>query len=500
MTIPSEVEQLRAKVEALEQLLEVYEQETIEKSSRLEQTLAELHHQMQRLTHAESTLSTLRSMLTSMGDGVVVVDQQGDFLFLNPSAEHLLGISTTCSTLAGWAQHWEVYLPDQTTLMPLHTFPLVEAMQGKTPEPIEIFVRTGDLTAGHWLSVMARSLCDQSGDIRGGIAVFHNITRLKQVEFALRQSETHSREQTEQLQQALDDLQRVQTQLVQTEKMSSLGQLVAGIAHEINNPVNFIHGNLSYLQDYSYSLLEFISLVQTHYPNPVKAVQLKANAIDLDFLLEDLPKMLDSMRIGTERIRQIVLSLRNFSRTDEAEIKSVNIHDGIESTLLILQHRLKPKADSPGIQIHRAYSDLPLVACYPGQLNQVFMNILANAIDALEASSQLNDNQTTDSKTQNLEPNPQNLPAITITTQLLDSNWVQIAIADNGTGITDELQQRIFDPFFTTKPIGKGTGMGLSISYQIITVRHNGHLKCSSEPGQGTEFLIQIPIQQPQAS
>lgn len=286
------------------------------------------------------------------------------------------------------------------------------------------------------------------------------------------------------------ELKETQLHLIQAEKMSSLGQLVAGVAHEINNPVNFIHGNLGHAQDYTRDLLAFLQLYQQHYPNPGSEIQSAAEEMDLAFIQTDLPKILSSMQVGTERIRQIVLSLRNFSRTDEAEIKSVDLHDGLNSTLMILQHRLKARPERPEIEVVREYGDLPLVECYAGPLNQVFMNILTNAIDALEDKNARH-------TFQELSQTPNR---ITIRTSVIDAMWVQVAIADNGPGIPKEVQQRIFNPFFTTKPVGKGTGMGMSISYQIITDQHGGTLTCLSAPGQGAEFVIQIPIRQPHAS
>ncbi len=257
------------------------------------------------------------------------------------------------------------------------------------------------------------------------------------------------------------------------ESHTSLGQLVAGVAHEINNPVNFIHGNLDYVQEYTQDLLAFVQLYQQHYPNPAAEIQTVTEDIDLEFLQEDLPKMLSSMKVGTDRIRQIVLSLRNFSRIDEAEFKSVDIHEGIDSTLMILQHRLKAKPEQPEIEVIKDYGSVPPVECYAGQLNQVFMNILVNAIDALEE----NNAKLT---YQEIQDNPSR---IKIRTSVINSTWLEIAIADNGVGISKELQQRIFDPFFTTKPIGKGTGMGMSISYQIVTEKHSGILECISTSG-----------------
>ncbi|MFN6472192.1 MAG: ATP-binding protein [Nostoc sp. SerVER01] len=296
--------------------------------------------------------------------------------------------------------------------------------------------------------------------------------------------EDRVKERTTELKNTLEELQRTQSQVVQSEKMSSLGQLVAGVAHEINNPVNFIHGNLAHVQEYTQDLLAFVQLYQQHDSKPAPEIQIAAEDMDLEFLQQDLPKLLSSMKVGTDRIRQIVLSLRNFSRIDEAEFKSVDIHQGIDSTLMILQHRLKAKPEQPEIQVIKDYGNVPLVECYAGQLNQVFMNILVNAIDALEEShAKLNFQQ--------IEDNP---GRIIIRTSVVNTTWVEVAIADNGVGISQEFQQRIFDPFFTTKPIGKGTGMGMSISYQIVTEKHGGKLECFSTFGKGTEFIIQIPL------
>ncbi|MBD2123067.1 ATP-binding protein [Trichocoleus sp. FACHB-262] len=290
-------------------------------------------------------------------------------------------------------------------------------------------------------------------------------------------------EKAQELEQTLRELQQTQAQVVQSEKMSSLGQLVAGIAHEINNPVNFIYGNLNYAGEYIQDLTGVLKLYQRQFPHPTPEIAEEIEAIDLDFLLADLPKLLASMKVGADRIQKIVLSLRNFSRMDEAEMKAVDIHEGIDSTLMILQNRLKAKSDRPEIAVVKDYGNLPLVECYAGQLNQVFMNLLSNAIDALE-----------DSQTPASEP-PQT-PTIAIHTRQLGSQSVEIRIADNGPGIAKADQRRLFDPFFTTKPIGKGTGLGLSISYQIVTDKHGGVLHCNSAPGKGTEFLIEIPLRQ----
>ncbi|MBD1850030.1 PAS domain S-box protein [Cyanobacteria bacterium FACHB-502] len=303
-------------------------------------------------------------------------------------------------------------------------------------------------------------------------------------EMALRQSEVELREKAQQLEQALHELQHTQAQLVQTEKMSSLGQLVAGVAHEINNPVNFIYGNLAHVGGYAYDLLNLLDLYHQYYPVPVPAIAAEAEKIDLAFLKVDLPKLLTSMKVGADRIQKIVLALRTFSRMDEAEVKAVNIHEGIDSTLMILQSRLKETAGHWGIQVVKAYGNLPLIECYAGQLNQVFMNILSNAIDALDEFNSTRSPQEI-----------QNHPAaITIKTQQIHSHRIQIRIADNGIGMSEQVQQRLFEPFFTTKPIGKGTGLGLSISYQVVVDKHGGLLTCHSALDQGTEFVIELPL------
>lgn len=282
------------------------------------------------------------------------------------------------------------------------------------------------------------------------------------------------------LQQALEDLQTTQSQLIQSEKMSSLGQMVAGIAHEINNPITFIYGNVSHIHKYINDLLDLIAVYQQEYPNPSFTVQNKINEIDMDFLAEDLLKILDSMAVGSSRIRDIILGLRNFSRLDESDMKPVDIHEGINSTLMILQHRLEEESWRPKIEVIKEYTHLPQVSCYPGQLNQVFMNILSNAIDALEQSVFKSET------TQNLR--------ICIRTELVENHTVRILIADNGCGITEAVRHKIFDPFFTTKPVGSGTGLGLSISYKVVVDKHKGKLICNSTPGHLTEFVIEIPI------
>jgi signal transduction histidine kinase len=284
-----------------------------------------------------------------------------------------------------------------------------------------------------------------------------------------------TRDQAETLQVTISKLQTTQSQLIQTEKMSSLGQLVAGIAHEVNNPVNFISGNLTYASTYTNNLFKLISAYQQSHPEPTASVQTILEEIDFDFLQTDFPQVISSMQIGANRIREIVLSLRNFSRMDESEFKDVNIHEGIDSTLLILQHRLKANHERPMISLVKQYAELPLIECAAGLVNQVFMNLISNAIDAMEDADQ------------------QQSPEIQICTSI-ENNGISIKIIDNGPGIPENLRHRLFDPFFTTKPVGKGTGLGLSISYQIITEKHAGKLKCHSTIDQGTEFWIWLPF------
>ncbi len=287
---------------------------------------------------------------------------------------------------------------------------------------------------------------------------------------------------------ALTQLETQQVQLIQSEKMSSLGQLVAGVAHEINNPVNFIHGNLDHVKQHVDDVLFIVCELQEQHPKAVAEIEAINEDIELDFIQQDLGKILTSMRVGTERIREIVLSLRNFSRLDEADFKTVNLHEGLDSSLMILQHRFKASTERPEIDVICHYGDLPHVECYPGKLNQVILNLLTNAIDAIEERHFRTDER--------LE-----VPlAVKITTQIWQENWVEIAITDTGTGMSEDVKQRLFDKFFTTKAVGVGTGIGMSISHQIITDLHHGQLTLESTQNVGTTFFIRIPIQQDSSS
>ncbi len=376
-------------------------------------------------------------------------------------------------------------------------------------ETKQLLEREG-ITAQLFLPLQSRSgqqgaiVCSHSGEPRAWSDSEVELLQVvvDQLAIALDQAELYARTQTtavaaqtqaQQLGQALQDLKQAEVQLIQSEKMSSLGQMVAGVAHEINNPTSFIHGNLTHASRYIQDLLSLIQLYQQRYPQPGEKIEAAIEEIDLDFLLADLPNLMDSMQVGADRIRQIVLSLRNFSRLDRTQMKAVNIHDGINDTLMILRNRLEAKSGQPNIQIVKEYGPLPKIECYSGQLNQVFMNILANAIDALE-SPEHPDSEALAAVLAGPDASP--APSIRIRTEVTNRDTAVISIADNGPGISDSVKKRLFDPFFTTKPVGKGTGLGLSISYQIVVEKHGGQLKCLSQSGQGSEFWIEIPVKQ----
>jgi len=344
----------------------------------------------------------------------------------------------------------------------------------------------------YWVDTTVVPFLNEQGEIYQYLAIRFDITERKQVEEALQQSEQKARQQAQQLEEALEKLKLTQSQLIQSEKMSSVGQLLAGIAHEINNPVNFIYGNLVHTREDVDTLLQVLALYQKHCPVEIPEIQAVVEEDDIEFIVEDLPKMVSSMQIGANRIRDIVLSLRNFSRLDEQQMQRVDIHQGLESTLLILHNRLKAKAERPEIEVIKQYGDLPPVMCYGSQLNQVFMNLIANAIDAFEN-----------------QPEPRHITISTAVKSGEDwqkqgiglecdrasqTQWAVITIADNGQGMPKATQEHLFDPFFTTKPTGKGTGLGLSIAHNIVVEKHQGQIQCVSQEGKGTQFIVAIPL------
>ncbi len=359
-----------------------------------------------------------------------------------------------------------VWHPDSSLLSKLAIKLKDFAIHDLTPD--FLFLQQTSQTAIREVQSLTEELTQQKIQLQSLLETQKELTSLSQI-------------QAQELQQALIEVNAAQGHLIQTEKMSSLGQLVAGIAHEINNPVSFIYGNVKYLQEYVENLLGLLNLYQKYYPQPQSEIKLEAKRIDIFFLEQDIPKVFSSIKVGTERIRTIVNSLRNFSRHDEAKIKPVDIHCGIDSTLLILQHRLKAYGAYPEITVINQYGELPLITCYASVLNQVFMNIISNAIDAL-LDAQVN------------YPNWNKEPVITIRTLVNDAQNLVVSIADNAMGIEQSIINKIFDPFFTTKPVGKGTGLGLSISYGIVVEKHKGKLSCVSTLGEGTEFIIDIPL------
>ncbi len=469
----------------LETLVLVRTKQLAQINEALQAKIAE--HQQTEAALRESE-KKYRDLVETSQDMIWSVDNQGCFTFVNQAVRHIHG-----------------YQPEEMIGRPFTDFASPEQIEkdlevhhrilaGESVLQYESVHITKD---GRRLNLLFNGIVlrDAEGNVIGTTGIASNITERKQAEEVLRKSEARLRQQAKELEQALNQLQRTQIQLIQSEKMSSLGQLVAGIAHEINNPVNFIYGNLCHTNEYTQDLLSVLQLYQQHYPDPVLEIQDYLEAIELDFLKSDLPQILTSMKVGAERICSIVLSLRTFSRLDEAEVKTVDIHEGIDSTLMILQSRLNANGDRPAIEVIKKYSNLPLIECYAGQLNQVFINILTNAIDALEdGNGSLVMGNGKESSNYQLPITNYQLPTICIHTELVEPNRVTIRIADNGPGIPEEVKQRLFDPFFTTKPVGKGTGMGLSICYQIVTERHGGSLQCISEAGQGAEFVITIPL------
>ena len=458
--------------------------------------------------------SELRSLLAAMTDRIFVLDDGGRFLKAAPtSPDSTYRWNPTGRTLA------EVFDPEDAENF---LEAIQKAIATQMPQTFEysLTLEEKEVWFGASLSPMsadtviwvARDISDRvrvetelrsvaseleqrvherAGEIQQANKQLQiEIVERMQIDEALRQSEAREREKAQELEQTLEKLQLTQAQLVHTEKMSGLGELAAGMAHEINNPVGFIHGNLAHVRNNTQDLLDLVDLYQEEYPQANERIEEWIEEIDLEFLREDIYNMLASMENGTDRIRNIILSLRNFSRLDESGSKRVKICEGLESTLLMLQHRLHRHPNLPEIEIVREWGELPKIECYPSQLNQVFAHLIANAIEALDEQRPDWTDKPNDDERFPLGPHP----SICIRTQVLEGDRIAISIADNGPGIPPEIEAKIFNPFFTTKPVGQGTGLGLSISYQIITEVHQGALTCVSEPGRGTCFKIEIPI------
>ena len=455
----------------------------------------ELENQIAERLQAEKALrqaeEKYRSIFENAIGGIFQTTPAGYYLSANPALARIYGYASPEELIAQIAN-----LNEQLYVDPKRRNEFVQQIKtNNTVEKFEsqIYRKDGSII---WIAESARAVRDASGEILYYEGFVEDITERKQAESALKQSETRFKQQAEQLEKTLHQLQQTQSQLIQTEKMSSLGQLVAGVAHEINNPIGFVCGNLVHASQYTQDLLNLLRLYQRCYPNPTAEIETEIETIDLDFLIGDLPRTLASIQIGADRIRQIVLSLRNFSRIDEAMLKPVDIHEGIDSTLLILGSRIKANATHSEIAIVKQYGDLPPVECYAGQLNQVLMNILSNAIDALRQIADNGSQVAGDGQ----DSKPDREPTIQIFTEQTDTDWATIRIADNGSGMPEAVRQRIFDPFFTTKPVGKGTGLGLSISYQIVVENHGGLFDCVSTPGEGPEFAIKIPLKRSKAA
>jgi two-component system, NtrC family, sensor kinase len=450
-------------------------------TAELKQIIKELRLQMQERTVAEEALRSseerFRAIFSEAAVGISHTNIYGRILRSNRKYSDIVGY--TEKELLGLKFQEITHPEDLHEELILQQKMLIGKIPSYTIEKRYIRKDRSEV----WINLTVSPIYDNSGKPLELIKVVEDISARKLAEKQLLESEakyrelaTIAQEQATKLEIALEELADTQAQLIQTEKMSSLGQLVAGICHEINNSINFIYGNIDPTQEYTKNLLGLVELYQRHYPHPPAEIETTTKRIDLEFIKEDIQKIFLSMFLGAERIRKTVLSLRNFSRLDEAEKKAVDIHEGIDNTILILENRLNAKYEELPIEVVKEYGDLPVVECCPGQLNQVFANILHNAIDAIEESFAIG-KLTTKGK-------------IWIRTGV-ENNQIKVSIIDNGIGMNEEVKYKIFDPFFTTKPVGSGTGLGMSISYKIVE-KHGGKLQCFSTPGQGTEFILSI--------
>jgi PAS domain S-box-containing protein len=546
----------------------------VEQTKQLKRANHEIANQVAERKQVEEALrqaeQKYRSIFENAVEGIFQTTPEGRYIACNPAMARIYGYESASELLASVTDIGRQLYVDANRRKEF--IEQLQACDAVTEFESQVYRKDGSII---WICENARAVRDEEGALLYYEGFVTDITQRKLAEEALRQQEAQLRAKAEQLEQALSKLQQTQSQLIHNEKMCNLGQLVAGVAHEINNPVNFVCGNLIPATQYVEDLLDLLGLYAKYYPQPIPEIQTKAEAIDLEFLIEDFPKTLSSMQVGADRIRQIVQSLRSFSRLDETDMTLVDIHQGIDSTLLIINNRLKSKGDNQRITVIKEYGNLPLVKGYAGLLNQVFMNLLCNAIDALEdcpatfcaatylaedyralnpdvpniqargdcqtrAFEELSEsttsrslrlsgsdrsmgsvfgnsatlenpyNSTTTSALAQADdsapiPSPTEFPKlIRICTEFIEGdshNGITLApravirIIDNGPGMPEDIRSQIFDPFFTTKPVGKGTGLGLSISYQIVAEKHGGKLQCICAPNQGTEFRIEIPVQ-----
>jgi PAS domain S-box-containing protein len=445
----------------------------------------QLREQNARLQASEAKNCAL---LGAIPDLMFRIDSSGVFLDYRET-QATRGIGSMSGGVAG--KQIEEVLDSDLAVWTMHF--VRETLSSQELQVGEYVRQVGD----RWHHYEARYAVSGPGEV---LAILRDISDRKQAEADLRKSQALLTNQKQKLERTLEELKRTQGQLVQNAKMVSLGQLVAGVAHEINNPINFIYGNISHVTQYVQDLLELIDLYQQALPEPPQEIKALMEELELEFLQEDLQKLMESMMSGSRRIYAIVEALKNFSRLGEAQIKSVDLGEGIESTLMVLQHRLGAgSAGESEIRVIKEYADLPLVECYAREINQVFLHVLGNAIDALESrfASYVVDVSDEDGSlvrgSKELKKKVSS-PTITIRTELIEGERVAIAISDNGPGMSQEVRERVFDPFFTTKDVGSGTGLGMSISYNIIVEKHGGGLRCESVEGEGTTFIIEIPI------
>ncbi|MDZ8086923.1 MAG: AAA family ATPase [Nostoc sp. DedQUE12b] len=450
-----------------------------EKSQLLQASLEELKQAEVSLAKEREFLNAIIHNIT---DGIVVCDTSGKLTLFNKATREFHGLPVESLPAEQWAEHFDLYQPDGQTLLSKTEIPLFRALQGEIVENAEMVIapKHGSMRI---LLASGQAIFDSSGNKLGAVVVMRDISERARLEAERKVAELALQQKSLDLEQALTGLQNAQLQMVQSEKMSALGNLVAGVAHEMNNPLGFIAASLKQAKPTVTDIVEHLKLYQESLPHTNDEIKNHAEEIDLDYSLEELPKMIDAMSMACDRLKNISTSLRTFSRADKDYKVPFNIHQGIDSTILILKHRLKANEQRPAIEVITQYSTLPQIECFPGQLNQVFMNILANAIDALEESN-------IGRSFAEIKANPN---CIKITTTVAN-NLVQITIADNGKGMEEEVKQKIFDHLFTTKAVGKGTGLGLAIARQIIVEKHSGAIAVNSQLGEGTEFVIQLPL------